>query len=359
MSTQILSNLKEQWKEFRENNPKVRIRNAAEELGVSEAQLLATDCGENVIRLDVDLKDFLTNEIPRLGRVKAITRNDDVVHERVGSYLNPGFSKGSHVGLFVGEEIDLRIFLTHWALTFSVRDTSGDKPRHSIQFFDKYGNALHKIYLTHKSNLEAFENITKSYASENQSAEQPVEEFIETFPERNGHPDRESFQEGWKGLKDTHDFHPLLRKHKLTRLQALELAPEHMEDTPSGKYAVKVSNNSLRKVLTKAAETETPIMVFVGNKGLIQIHTGPVKKLLDFQEWFNVMDPDFNLHVKENAIHQTWVVRKPTSDGMVSSLEIFDKNEVLICTLFGKRKPGIEEDPAWTKIVDDAEKGCL
>jgi putative hemin transport protein len=48
-------------------------------------------------------------------------------------------------------------------------------------------------------------------------------------------------------------------------------------------------------VLEEASEKNTPIMVFVGNRGIIQIHTGNVKKTLWHQQWFNVMDPDFNL----------------------------------------------------------------
>ncbi len=42
----------------------------------------------------------------------ALTRNDSVVHERKDTYLNPSLNSG-HVGLFVGEDIDLRIF---WGL---------------------------------------------------------------------------------------------------------------------------------------------------------------------------------------------------------------------------------------------------
>ena len=116
------STLKIQWTKFKEENPKVRIRDAAKALKTSEAELLATDCMDTVTRLDVDFGDFLTNEIPSLGKVKALTRNDEVVHERNGEYLNPSFGKNAHIGLFVGEDIDLRIFLHHWTFTFAVSE---------------------------------------------------------------------------------------------------------------------------------------------------------------------------------------------------------------------------------------------
>ena len=44
-ATESKIDLKQAWKNLRGENPKIRIRNAAEELGVSEAELLATDCG--------------------------------------------------------------------------------------------------------------------------------------------------------------------------------------------------------------------------------------------------------------------------------------------------------------------------
>jgi hypothetical protein len=37
-------------------------------------------------------------------------------------------------------------------------------------------------------------------------------------------------------------------------------------------------------------------MCFVGNRGCIQIHTGPVKNIKIMGPWLNVMDPGFNLH---------------------------------------------------------------
>ena len=48
---------------------------------------------------------------------------------------------------------------------------------------------------------------------------------------------------------------------------------------------------------------------------MIQIHTGPVNRVLEARGWFNVLDPDFNLHINEADITRCWVVRKPTKDG--------------------------------------------
>ncbi len=42
------------WQKLREETPRLRIRDAAERLGVAEAELVAVDCGETVIRLRAD-----------------------------------------------------------------------------------------------------------------------------------------------------------------------------------------------------------------------------------------------------------------------------------------------------------------
>jgi putative hemin transport protein len=162
MST-LVNDLKEKWEALKAENPHLRIRNAAAQLGVSEAELLATNVGEGVTVLKPEFKEILT-EAEQLGKVMALTRNEECVHERKGTYLNGDFSS-PHAQLFVGEDIDLRIFLNHWKIAFAV--VEGD--RKSLQFFGKDGLALHKIYLTKDSNEAAFDAIVEKFKAEDQN----------------------------------------------------------------------------------------------------------------------------------------------------------------------------------------------
>jgi putative hemin transport protein len=107
----------------------------------------------------------------------------------------------------------------------------------------------------------------------------------------------------------------------------------------------------LAQALQAAGASETPIMVFVGNPGCIQIHTGPVKNLKRTEPWFNVLDPDFNLHLREDAIVSAWAVFKPTRDGVVTALELYDRDGFCFAQLFGARKPGKPELQGWRDIV--------
>lgn len=337
MST-LINELKEKWETLKAENPHLRIRNAAEQLGVSEAELLATNVGNGVTVLTSDFSDLL-QEVVKLNKVMALTRNDECVHERKGVYLNPDFSS-PHAQLFVGEDIDLRIFISSWKFGFSV--VEGD--RKSLQFFGKDGLALHKIYLTKDSSEAEFDVLTEKYKAENQSAEIVTETVPAKATEKaDSEIDVAGFQQAWRDLKDTHDFFMMLRKFGVTRTQALRLAPEG--------YATKIENSKVVNVLEDASEQQLPIMIFVGNRGIIQIHTGEVNKTLWHQQWFNVMDPDFNLHLDTTKIAETWITKKPTEDGEVTSVEVFNKEGDFIVQFFGKRKPGIPELQGWKDLV--------
>ena len=98
-------------------------------------------------------------------------------------------------------------------------------------------------------------------------------------------------------------------------------------------------------------------MVFVRNRGMIQIHSGPVKKIKEMNQWLNVLDPEFNLHLRQDLIAESWIVEKPTEDGVVTSLEIFDSEGEQIVTFFGARKPGKPELKGWKEIAGELKKG--
>ncbi|MDR6158037.1 putative hemin transport protein [Chryseobacterium sp. SLBN-27] len=342
MST-LVHDLKEKWEALKAENPHLRIRNAAAELGVSEAELLATNVGEGVTVLKPEFKDILT-EAEQLGKVMALTRNDECVHERKGTYLNGDFSS-PHAQLFVGEDIDLRIFLNHWKFAFAV--VEGDKK--SLQFFGKDGLALHKIYLTKDSNENVFDAIVEKFKADEQHSIIESEAIVPKAEEKpDSEIDVEGFQKAWRELKDTHDFFMMTRKFGVSRTQALRLAPEG--------FTQKIDSAKVVNVLEDASEKQLPIMIFVGNRGIIQIHTGNVKKTLWHQQWFNVMDPDFNLHLDVTKIAEAWIVKKPTEDGEVTAIEVFNKEGDFIVQFFGKRKPGIPELQEWKNLVADLEK---
>ncbi len=336
--------LRDAYRALASTKPAARIRDAADELGVSEAELVMTEVDGAARRLEGDWGQLL-QRLPALGTVMTLTRNSHVVHEKVGRFESVTVNRGhGGVGLVLGADIDLRIFLRHWRYGFAVAKATKDGERNSLQFFDESGTAVHKVFLKPESETGAYKALVNDFAA---PAPAPLE--IAPVPERRApRPDAEidvaALRAAWLALEDTHDFVPMLMKQKVQRVQALRLAGKDL--------AAPVAASSLRQTLEWAAASGADIMVFVGNRGCIQIHTGPVKNLRAMGPWFNVLDPGFNLHLREDRIASAWVVRKPTADGVITSLELFDAEDEMIATLFGKRKPGEAERGDWRGFAE-------
>ncbi|MGE0576471.1 ChuX/HutX family heme-like substrate-binding protein, partial [Reyranella sp.] len=72
--------------------------------------------------------------------------------------------------------------------------------------------------------------------------------------------------------------------------------------------------------------------------------------------WFNIVDPAFNLHLRDEGVARVFSVRKPTDDGIVTSIEAFDALDRNILLMFGARKPGKPELEEWRTLVAGIEK---
>lgn len=345
-----INELKQQAADLKNNKPQLRNRNAAAELGISEFEYMTLDIGPDRILLDADWKEVLL-EVHKMGYVMGLTRNESCVHERKGVYDNISFTDGhANMGVAVNPDIDLRLFMNSWTYGIAVivrREKLDDL--YSLQFYSAEGEAIHKIYSTKKSDLDAYHSIVEKFKAEKQ---EPIILDRSSFvaPEvkaPNPNPNIEGLQKDWLKLKDTHGFFGMLRRYKLTRIQALENAPEGM--------AEKIDIDSIYRMLELAVERQVSIMCFTGNQGCIQIHTGPIQNLKEMRGWYNILDPKFNLHLNTEDIDQAWIVRKPTTDGIVTSVEYFDKEGELITYFFGARKPGIPELDSWREIVEDTQ----
>jgi len=60
-----------------------------------------------------------------------------------------------------------------------------------------------------------------------------------------------------------------------------------------------------------------------------------------------VFNERFTLHLVESAIAQSWITRKPTKDGFVTSLELFAADGTQIAQLYGQRTEGTPEQTQW------------
>src|SRR5215470_8516439 len=139
------TDLASRWGRLKLERPAIRIRDAATSLGVSELELVALGTGRSATPLASDWRSLLA-DMPDVGRVMCLTRNEHCVHERHGRFED--VQVGGPHGLVLGADIDLRLFLGMWRHGFAVRERVKSGERISLQFFDAAGEAVHKIYAT-------------------------------------------------------------------------------------------------------------------------------------------------------------------------------------------------------------------
>ncbi|RYH04631.1 hemin-degrading factor [Salipiger sp. IMCC34102] len=322
--------------------PPARERDLAARIGVSEAALLAAHAGEAgspwQVTPIVATSDRLMPVAQALGEVMALTRTRSCVHERVGRYED--WHQGDHASMVLGAEIDLRIFPKFWAHAYAVEKDG----RRSLQVFDAAGDAVHKIFLREGSDLATFEAAKEALA-----IDAPFPDFAEReAPEpARGNPDKtEVLRREWGRLTDTHQFLLLCRKLKMNRLGANRLA--------GAPFARQLTPGAAAEALQRLAGGALPVMIFVGNRGCIQIHSGPVTRVEPMGPWLNVLDDRFNLHLRTDHVAEVWAIEKPTKRGPARSLEAFDADGGLIFQIFGfRQQDGADHSEAWGALLDD------
>ena len=318
-------------------------RDLAATLNISEAELMHCRIGEGGAQCVTGNIPDLLQALVRIGDAKAITRNNYAVSIQTGQYSNPQFS--SHVGAFLNPRgLDLRVFLTQWDSVFFLAEKNKTETRQSLQFFDKHGDALHKIYVTEKTDMDAWYAVINQFTTNNCLPLNIIEKKQLPKPTINDEIVQQ-LEHQWLSMTDVHQFATLLRNNNLSRQQAFHAVSDEL--------AWQVSNDSLSQLLYLAHQGQNEIMLFISNHGCVQIFTGKIDKITPLKiessniQWLNISSQHFNLHIIENGIAECWVTKKPTRDGFVTSLEVFDEKGNQIIQMYGQRTEGESEQVQW------------
>lgn len=310
-------------------------RDIAAVMGVSEAELTAARVGHDAVRLQDNARAILAS-LEKVGETKCICRNEYAVHEQVGAFTHQHLD--GHAGLILNPRaLDLRLFLSQWASAFHVNDGG----RESIQFFDPHGDAVLKVYTTNNTDSEAWQALIAEQAQSTPAplAVRPVENarYADTA-------DGATLEKEWRAMTDVHQFFALLRKYNLSRQQAFRLVNDDL--------ACRIDTDALPRLMETLQRDGNEFMIFVGNRGCVQIFTGVLEKLTPMRGWINIFNNAFTLHLREETIDEVWVTRKPTADGHVTSVELFAKDGTQIAQLYGQRSEGHPEQQQWRSQVD-------
>jgi len=330
--------LRERFTSYSDEYPAKPLWQVAETLGVSEADLLLLGLGESTTLLQPNIGDILRH-IEGLGMVEAETYNPHCENRRQGVYRN--LSKDGYTLLFLGEDIDLRIFASRWKIALAVED----KGKESLQFFDDGGRAVHKVYLTGGSYRQAFLDLVDRFRAVEQVAPVIAKKSRQRTEERrDADVDISDFHRAWNDMQDTHEFFDLIKQYGVSRIQALRLAPP--------RRAMQVSLESFRRTIAQCSEAKVPVMMFTANEGCVQINTGKLDRIERDGAWISISETSGGqLRLNEDAVHSVWHVVKPTVDGDINALELYDAEGGLIVQFFGERKPGIAELGSWREAL--------
>ena len=329
-----------QWLELKQQNPGKYARDIAALMGIAEAELTWHRVGHDAWRLRGEIREIIA-ALESVGETKCICRNEYAVHEQVGAFTHQQL--GDHAGLVLNPRaLDLRLFLSQWASFFHLRETGPRGERQSIQFFDRQGDALLKVYTTEQTDMAAWGDLLARYIH----ADNPPLALIaaETPAQTSVTVEGSVVDKAWREMTDVHQFFGLLKRHSLSRQQAFRLVGDDL--------ACQVDNGALAQLLGTAQQDNNEIMIFVGNRGCVQIFTGQIEKLTPMKGWLNIFNPTFTLHLRDDTIAESWVTRKPTSDGFVTSLELFAADGTQIAQLYGQRTEGDPEQTQWRLQVE-------
>lgn len=145
-------------------------------------------------------------------------------------------------------------------------------------------------------------------------------------------PDTEALWHRWQALKQAQ---PGLRARDAAAqlgVSEAELAASHPE------------TRRLREdwgALITDLRAVGPVMALTRNHAVVIEKNGPIEEVSIY------------LHLLMDAVTDSWLVRKPTDQGVVTSLECYDDAGELLLQCFGKRKGAESESPHWRALLDE------
>ncbi|MDB5989565.1 MAG: hemin-degrading factor [Herbaspirillum sp.] len=313
---------------------------------LTAAQRLATGIPHRVIRLKGPFSALLCR-VHEIGIVTILSGNESAIQESVGiydhmAYQNNAESDATQASSKIAHQ---PLFYQKWKYGFAVSDKDDDgNIRRHLQFFDGNGNGIYKILLHASSNVDAYRAIARDFAAVEQA---PVLDIFRTKPitanEGIDRIDIDALRADWARINDTEDFFARQTEFDSLRLHKLRLAGKA--------FAHQVANDSVHILLQKMADLGSTVMALVGNAGIVQAYQGHVKQLRSSDAWLNILSQDRRLRLREDHIDTVWVAKKPTTDGIVTSLELFNRQGISIARFFSKPEPGRPEPREWRDSI--------
>ncbi|MCW2248970.1 putative hemin transport protein [Azospirillum fermentarium] len=295
------------------------------------------------VRLSVDWAAALSR-LEALGPVRVVTTNAVMVHEKVGTFGN--VSVMGPAVIVLNRDVDLRVFPGHW------QQTVHDPAAGVIRVHDGLGRPVHAIHRTGATDAAAWDAFVAEHTAAGQEP-LPVDGTPDAAPSPSSSPssslsddaaiDVPALRAAWASMTDVHEFHPMLKRFGAGRLQAMRLAGTD--------FARAVPVTSLAPLLDAVRDCGLEIMIFAGNAGCIQIHTGTLTTVRTTGGTLGIDDPGFRLACDTAGLATAWVVYKPTDKGGITTVELYDSRGDNCAILCGQRDEDKPERAEWRALA--------
>ncbi len=316
MSIDKFNELKFKWKKFQQDSPKVRIRDAAYQMKVSEAELLSTEVNEGVSFLFIPNLEIFIKEILNVDKIMLLIRSDYVVHEKTIKTKDVALVGSQILDFHNKDSIILDYDISLFRYVFFQKKMHSNRELKSFQFFDKAGRAILKIYLKGKD-LGYFDEIASKY-----------EKVYNYEMQSDLHLDNADFLDSTLEIKLPFDIHN------------------------SKSTCNNISYKSLRTILEAVSNIKVPIQIHALGLGTVQYHIDSVRNIVDYGSWINVIDQKFNLHVLENGLSKASLIQYKFSNCQKYCIDFFDKNNSHVLGVAAAR--GFDKD--FLKIINNIKE---
>jgi len=295
------------------------------------------------IRLNGDFAPLL-KRLETLGNLTEVTRNASALLQK--DNVSGALYVNNEIEFAPTEAMHMRIFYPNWEHGYALEEYDADANTrvHSLQFFDRCGNMMHKIVLGNSADIASF----KQLVFEHTATEQLTPEQLVPVPESKGmlgvpQIDVDALRADWA---HTHNHSDFLQRQEIfdhQRLRKLRLAGKA--------FAYQVANDSARVMLQRMSEFGTAILAQVGNAGIVQAYYGKIKKVGFKNSRLKIMNAGFRMLLREDHIDSIWVAKKPTTDGIITSLEVFNRQGMHIASFLSKKDNGQPEPREWRESI--------
>jgi|GEM_PF-2901491 len=153
--------------------------------------------------------------------------------------------------------------------------------------------------------------------------------------------DSKAFQDGWARLRTTEDFCLLIERFGVTDFEALRLAGEI--------WAARVTLEAFVARLRLLAELELPCTLALGHDDSMNAHRVVIEQVQCRNGCLHLLGDALCFILRKDCMDTAWVVTRPCADGVLISLELYDKEHELVVRLSGR--PEQRTAAVWQDII--------